>query len=169
MARGVRSPEAATPALPPRPPQAPPPASAAPRPAHLALADAEDAAAAAQAHTGIPGLRGRAAERERTARGEQPPHRGAHERGRPAPPARPQVQVAERDEHGRPAAEGRWPGTLALPGRPAPPLHSHRPEGAEPRGSGHAGKWGVMGSRNAGCAAGAEDVATGAREGRGAG
>lgn len=67
---------------------APPPA------AHLALADAEDAAAAAQAHARAPGLRGGAAEGEGAARGAQPPHRGEHQGGRPAPPARPQIQVA---------------------------------------------------------------------------
>lgn len=107
---------------PPRPARAPaaPPASR-PAPAHLALADAEDAAAAAQAHAGAPGQRGRAAEGEGAARGAQPLHRGAHERGGPAPPARPQVQVAQRDEHGRPPAAGRGPGTLAPPAPgPAP-------------------------------------------------
>lgn len=81
---------------PPRPVHA-----ATPPAAHLALADAEDAAAAAQAHARAPGLRGRAAEGEGAARGAQPPHRGQHQCGRPAPPARPQVQVAQRDEHGR--------------------------------------------------------------------
>lgn len=93
---------------------APPPA------AHLALADAEDAAAAAQAHARAPGLRGGAAEGEGAARGVQPPHRGEHQGGRPAPPARPQVQVAQRDEHGR-----RPPARLHRPAPgPAPP----RPE-----------------------------------------
>jgi hypothetical protein len=75
--------------------------AATPPAAHLALADAEDAAALAQAHARVPGLRGRAAEGEGAARSTQPPHRGQHQRGRPAPPARPQVQVAQRDEHGR--------------------------------------------------------------------
>ena len=78
-------PEAAPPPGPapaPAPPAPRGPAFRAPRrprsPAHLALADAEDAAAATQAHAGAAGLRGRAAEGEGAARGPQLLHRGAH-------------------------------------------------------------------------------------------
>lgn len=90
--------------------------AASPPAAHLALADTEDAAAAAQAHARAPGLRGRAAEGEGAARGPQPPHRGEHQCGRPAPPARPQVQVAQRDEHGR--RRRPRPGLRQAPPRP---------------------------------------------------
>lgn len=143
---------------PPRPPPAPPRARPRPAPAHLALADAEDSAAVAQAHAGVLGLRGCAAEGERATRGAQPLHRGAHERGRPAPPAHPQVQVAQRDEHGPPAGRGgsRGPGRPhhqpqpALPAGPRLPPY-RGPEEAAPWGRGRAelgggrrGRGGVM-------------------------
>lgn len=130
--------------LPPAPPRTRP----RPAPAHLALADAEDSAAVAQAHAGVLGPRGCAAEGERATRGAQPLHRGAHERGRPATPAHPQVQVTQRDEHGRPAGRSgtRARDTCTDSPDPTPPAGlrlppDRGPEEAEPRGE-SARSWG---------------------------